>query len=179
MTDGELISHIRVVPDFPVKGIMFQDITTLLKDAACLKELLDRLYDHYKDKGITKVIGIESRGYILGAALAARLGAGFVMARKPGKLPAPVISESYAKEYGKDSIEIHTDAISEDDVCLIHDDLLATGGTTAAGLRLVRKFHPRKVYVSFLIDLVDCPRAADYSAGAEVFSVLKVIENPN
>lgn len=178
MTTEELKAHIRVVPDFPVKGIMFQDITTLLKDAACLKELLDRLYGHYKDKGITKVIGIESRGYILGAALAARLGAGFVMARKPGKLPASVISESYAKEYGTDSLEIHTDAISENDVCLIHDDLLATGGTTAAGLRLVRKFHPRQIYVSFLIDLVDCPRAADYSDCAEVYSVLEVIENP-
>lgn len=178
MTTEELKAHIRVVPDFPVKGIMFQDITTLLKDKDCLKELLDRLYAHYKDKGITKVIGIESRGYILGAALAAKLGAGFIMARKPGKLPAETITETYAKEYGTDSLEIHKDAISEDDVCLIHDDLLATGGTTAAGLRLVRKFNPKKVYVSFLIDLVDCPRAADYSGGEEVFSVLEVIENP-
>ena len=178
MTSEELKSHIRVVPDFPVKGIMFQDITTLLKDKDCLKELLDRLYAQYKDKGITKVIGIESRGYILGAALAARLGAGFIMARKPGKLPAETISETYAKEYGTDSLEIHKDAISEEDVCLIHDDLLATGGTTAACLRLVQKFQPKKVYISFLIDLVDCPRTADYSSGAEVFSVLEVIENP-
>jgi adenine phosphoribosyltransferase len=178
MTTEELKEHIRVVPDFPIKGIMFQDITTLMKDKDCLKELLDRLYEHYKDKGITKVIGIESRGYILGAALAVRLGAGFVMARKPGKLPAETLRETYAKEYGTDALEIHKDAISEDDVCLIHDDLLATGGTTAAGLRLVRKFNPRAVYISFLIDLVDCPRAANYSEGAEVFSVLEVIENP-
>lgn len=178
MTTEELKEHIRVVPDFPIKGIMFQDITTLMKDKDCLKELLDRLYEHYKDKGITKVIGIESRGYILGAALAVRLGAGFVMARKPGKLPAETLSETYAKEYGTDALEIHKDAISEDDVCLIHDDLLATGGTTAAGLRLVRKFNPKGVYISFLIDLVDCPRAADYSDGAEVFSVLEVVEYP-
>lgn len=179
MTTEELISHIRVVPDFPQKGIMFQDITTLLLEPECLKELSDRLYEEYKDKGITKVVGIESRGYLLGPALAIRLGAGFVLLRKKGKLPAEVVSETYMKEYGPDSIEIHKGAINENDVCLIHDDLLATGGTTAAAYRLVQKFHPKDVYVNFLIDLVDCPRAEVFPRDAKISSVLPVLEFPD
>ena len=102
-------------------------MTTLFKNAECLQGLIDELVEMYKDKGITKVVGIESRGFILGGALAARLGAGFVMARKPGKLPAEVLEETYAKEYGTDTIQIHKDSITEDDVVLLHDDLLATG----------------------------------------------------
>jgi len=148
-----LKGSLRTVPDFPIPGILFWDITTMLKDAACLKELEERLYDLYKDKGITKVVGIESRGYILGPALAIRLGAGFVMARKPGKLPAETIRESFHKEYGEDAIEIHTDAITPDDVVLVHDDLLATGGTTAAAVRLVKKFNPKAIYANFIIEL--------------------------
>ena len=129
MSKETLISNLRTIKDFPVKGILFWDVTTLFKNAACLKELEDILYDMYKDKGITKVVGIESRGFVMGASLAVRLGAGFVMARKPGKLPAETLEESYDKEYGKDTIQIHKDAITEDDVVLLHDDLLATGGT--------------------------------------------------
>ena len=178
MTTEELISNIRVVPDFPQKGIMFQDITTLLLNPDCLKELSDRLYETYKDKGITKVVGLESRGFLLGTDLAIRLGAGFVLVRKKGKLPADVVSETYMKEYGPDTIEIHKGAISEDDVCLIHDDLLATGGTIAAAYRLVKKFNPKDIYINFLIDLVDCPRTVDFSKDAKIDSVLRVMEFP-
>ena len=115
--------------------------------------MVNRLYDLYKDKGITKVVGIESRGFVVGAALAFKLGAGFVMCRKPGKLPADTLQESYMKEYGKDTIEIHTDAITEKDVVLIHDDLLATGGSMLAAYNLVQKFNPRKTYINFIIEL--------------------------
>ena len=112
-----LLANLREIPDFPIAGILFYDVTTLFKDAECVKEMLDALYQLYKDKGITKVVGIESRGFILGGALAARLGAGFVLARKPGKLPAETIEETYEKEYGTDSIQIHKDAIDENDAC--------------------------------------------------------------
>ena len=177
MTDAELKANLRVVPDFPVKGINFFDVTTLMKSSECLKELLDRLYEEYKDKGITKVIGIESRGFLLGPALADRLGAGFVMARKKGKLPSDTIQETYIKEYGEDTIEIHRDAILPTDVCVLHDDLLATGGTMAACWRLVQKFSPAKTYLSFLIDIEDCPRISAYPSDVPVYSTLKVIEH--
>ena len=176
MTKEEMISHLRTVPDFPVKGIKFWDITTLMKDAECLRAVVDDLYEEYKDKGITKVVGIESRGFVIGPALAARLGAGFVMARKMGKLPSDSLSETYTKEYGLDTIEIHKDAITEDDVCLLHDDLLATGGTMAACLRLVDKFHPVKSYMSFVIDIYDCPRIPEFPDDVPVYTVLKVSE---
>jgi adenine phosphoribosyltransferase len=115
----------------------------------------DELYELYKDKGITKVVGIESRGFIMGAILARRLGAGLVMCRKPGKLPAATISQSFEKEYGTDTIEIHKDAIDENDVVLIHDDLLATGGTIKAAWELVKKFNPKKCYMNFIIEIRD------------------------
>ena len=153
MTDKELIGQLRTVPDYPIKGILFWDVTTLLKNPESFGEVVTRICNIYKDKGITKVAGIESRGFIAGAAVADRLGAGFVPIRKPGKLPAETVSASYDKEYGKDTIEIHADAIGPDDVVLIHDDLLATGGTAIAAVELARKFNPRKVYVNFIIDL--------------------------
>jgi adenine phosphoribosyltransferase len=115
----------------------------------------EELYELYKDKGVTKVVGIESRGFIMGAILAKRLGAGLALCRKPGKLPAEVISQSYSKEYGTDTIEIHKDAITEDDVVLIHDDLLATGGTIKAAWDLVKKFNPKKCYMNFIIEIRD------------------------
>ena len=121
MSKETLKANLREIPDFPIPGILFYDVTTLFKNAECLQEMLDTLYEMYKDKGITKVVGIESRGFIMGGALAARLGAGFVMARKPGKLPAEVVEETYAKEYGTDTIQIHKDAINENDVVLLHD----------------------------------------------------------
>ena len=174
MTD--LRSHLRTVPDFPAPGILFFDITTLLQDADCLKEIEERLYQTYKDKGITKVVGLESRGFVMGAALAARLGAGFVMARKMGKLPAEKVSETYTKEYGHDTIEIHAGAITPDDVVLIHDDLLATGGTVAAAWRLVRKFGPRKILFSFILNITDCPRLEVFPQDVETSAVLDVQE---
>ena len=137
MNKDTLRKNLREIPDFPKPGILFYDVTTLFKNSVRLSSLIIELYEMYKDKGITKVVGIESRGFILGGALAARLGAGFIMARKPGKLPAEVIEETYEKEYGTDTIQLHKDAISEDDVVLLHDDLLATGGTMAATHRLV------------------------------------------
>lgn len=148
-----LLANLREIPDFPIPGILFYDVTTLFKSPECMQEMLDALYELYKDKGITKVVGIESRGFILGGALAARLGAGFVMARKPGKLPAETIEETYAKEYGTDCIQIHKDAIDENDVVLLHDDLLATGGTMAATHRLVQKCGAKKCYINFVIEL--------------------------
>ena len=176
MTTEELISHIRVIPDYPVKGIMFQDVSTLVLDAGCLRELSDRLYDEYRDKGVTKVVGLESRGFILGADLAVRLGAGFVMLRKAGKLPAEKLTESYAKEYGTDTIEMHVGSITEDDVVVIHDDLLATGGTIAAAARLVDKFHPAKVYLSFVVNLTDCPRIAEFPTDMPMSSLMDIKE---
>ncbi len=149
----DLKELIRSIPDFPKKGIMFRDITTLLNNPEGFNETLDRLYNFAKDKNITKVVGIESRGFILGGALAIKLGAGFVPIRKPGKLPAATISESYFLEYGTDSIEIHKDAINPGDRVLLHDDLLATGGTMQAACKLVEKLGAEIVQISFLIDL--------------------------
>ncbi len=176
MTDSELIKSIRIVPDFPVKGIQFFDVTTLFKDSKAYTEVLDRICDIYKDKGITKVAGIESRGFISGAAIADRLGAGFVPVRKPGKLPADTVSESYAKEYGTDTIEIHADAITPDDVVLIHDDILATGGTSLAAIRLVKRFNPKAVYANFIIDITDVPRTAPFPEDVEVSAILRLSE---
>ncbi len=149
----ELKELIRSVPDFPKKGIMFRDITTLLKDEKGIAGTLDQLYNLAKNKKITKVVGVESRGFILGGALAVKLGAGFVPIRKPGKLPAETISESYILEYGTDRIEIHKDAIQPGDIVLLHDDLLATGGTMEAACKLVEKLGARVEQISFLIEL--------------------------
>ena len=155
MNNKVLIDNLRCIPDFPKKGINFRDVTTLYKNAECLKIMLDELEALYKDKGITKIVGIESRGFVMASALAGRLGCGVVMARKPGKLPATVIKESFSKEYGVDTIEMHIDSIEPDDVVLIHDDLLATGGTAKAAYKLVEHFNPKKVYMNFIIEITD------------------------
>lgn len=155
MNNKTLIDNLRCVPDFPRKGINFRDVTTLFKNAECVKIMLDELVELYKDKGITKIVGVESRGFIMASALAAKLGCGIVLARKPGKLPSVAIKESFTKEYGIDSIEMHIDSIDENDVVLIHDDLLATGGTAKAAYDLVEKFNPKKIYMNFLIEIRD------------------------
>ncbi|MCK4668348.1 adenine phosphoribosyltransferase [Candidatus Dependentiae bacterium] len=151
MTD--LAKYIRDVPDFPKEGIIFKDITTLLKDPKAFKDAVDTIAELYKDKGITKVVGIESRGFIFGAPLAYLIGAGFVIVRKPGKLPAETLSESYELEYGTDSIEIHKDAIEPGEKVLIIDDLLATGGTAKATAAVVKKLKGDIIGIAFLIEL--------------------------
>ena len=155
MNNKLLLDNLRCIPDWPKKGVNFRDVTTLFKNNKCLQEICDEMYDLYKDKGITTIVGIESRGFVMSSALALRLGAGVVLCRKPGKLPCDTVQESYAKEYGKDTIEIHKDAIDENDVILLHDDLLATGGTMKAACNLVKKFNPKKVYANFIIELVN------------------------
>ena len=155
MNNPVLLENLRCIPDFPKKGINFRDVTTLYKNPECMKIMVDEMYELYKEKGITKIVGIESRGFVMAAALATKLGAGVVLARKPGKLPATVIKESFSKEYGVDTVEMHIDSIDENDVVLIHDDLLATGGTAKATLKLVNHFHPKKVYMNFIIEITD------------------------
>lgn len=148
-----LLDNLRNIPDFPNPGIQFKDVSTLFRNPDCVREMLDELVRRYRDKGITKVVGIESRGFVMGAMLAAEIGAGFVMCRKPGKLPGTTLKAHYNKEYGIDTIEIHDDAILPGDVVLIHDDLLATGGSMMAACDLVSRFKPARIYVNFLIEL--------------------------
>lgn len=174
MSKETLIKSIRQIPDFPIPGILFYDVTTLFKDSVAIRELSDILYEMYKDKGITKVVGIESRGFIMGPMLAARLGAGFVPIRKPGKLPADTIEENYTKEYGTDTIQMHKDAIDEQDVVLIHDDLLATGGTMVAACNLVKQLKPKKVMANFIIELKELNGKALFTEDVEVKSVLSL-----
>ena len=143
MNNKTLIENLRCFPDFPRKGINFRDVTTLYKNAECMKIMLDEMCELYKDKGITKIVGVESRGFVMASALAGRLGCGMVLARKPGKLPGTVVKEQFTKEYGVDTVE------------LIHDDLLATGGTAKATYKLVNHFHPKKVYMNFIVEITD------------------------
>ena len=163
---------IRDVYDFPKPGIIFRDLTTMFKDARAMHIVG---WDHaqlYRDKGVTKVVGIESRGFIGGAIMAYEIGAGFVPARKPGKLPADTVRADFAKEYGTDTIEIHRDAITPDDVVVIHDDLLATGGTMAACYELVKSMNPKKVYINFIVELSDLHGRDNLPKDAEVTSLI-------
>ena len=155
MNNKLLLDNLRCIPDWPIKGVNFRDVTTLFKSAKCLKTICEEMFELYKDKGITKIVGIESRGFVMSSAVAIKLGAGIVLCRKPGKLPCETIQESYAKEYGMDTIEIHKDAIDKNDTILLHDDLLATGGTMKAACDLVKKFKPKKIYCNFIIELVN------------------------
>lgn len=155
MNNKLLLDNLRCIPDWPQKGVNFRDVTTLFKNPECLKVICDEMYELYKDKGITKIVGIESRGFVMSSALALRLDAGVVLCRKPGKLPCDTVQQSYSKEYGTDTIEIHSDAIDENDIVLLHDDLLATGGTMKAACDLVKKFKPKRVYCNFIIELIN------------------------
>jgi adenine phosphoribosyltransferase len=154
-----LKNEIREVQDFPKVGISFKDITTLVKNSSALNYVIDSIVNEFKDKGVTKVIGLEARGFIFGGAIASRLNAGFVPIRKKNKLPFKTMSETYELEYGEDKIEMHLDGLSKSDIVLIHDDLLATGGTAHAALRLVERIGVEKIYFSFVCNLefIDTP----------------------
>ena len=156
----DLKGFIREVPEFPKAGILFKDITTLLADAEALRAAIEQLAQPYRNEAVDLVVGIESRGFIFGTALAHELGVGFVPIRKPGKLPSDAISAEYELEYGTDKIEIHTDAIAEGQKVAIVDDLLATGGTMAAACQLVSELNGKIVGISFVIEL-------DYLNGRE------------
>ncbi|HLW10020.1 MAG TPA: adenine phosphoribosyltransferase [Fermentimonas sp.] len=173
MSIETLTSAVRNIPDFPIPGIQFKDITTLFQSPEHLKELSDTIYNIYKNRGITKVVGIESRGFFMGPAVAIKLGAGFVPIRKPGKLPYNVIEEKYTKEYGEDSVQIHEDALTENDVVLLHDDLLATGGTMVAAYNLVKKLGVKHVYINFLIELEELDGRKHFPEDVELVSIIK------
>ena len=165
-------SKIRTVPHWPKKGIMFKDVTTLIKNPEGFKETIDLLHKRYANKNIDKVVGIESRGFIFGAPLAYLLGCGFVIVRKPGKLPAECVCEEYTLEYGTDKIEVHKDAIKKGERVLIVDDLLATGGTMAAARNLIKKLGGEVVECTFVVELIDL-KGRDKLKGESVYSIVE------
>jgi adenine phosphoribosyltransferase len=167
-----LKNSIRNVPDFPRPGIQFKDITTLLKEPDLFRFVVDKTVNYYFQKGITKVVAVESRGFIIGGALAAKLETGFVPVRKPGKLPAKVFKKTYSLEYGKDTLEIHRDALSSGDVILLHDDLLATGGTALAVIELIKRANVRKIYCNFIIELDFLNGRKKLAPAYDVFSLI-------
>jgi len=167
----DLKSRIRDIPDFPKKGILFKDITTLLKDPAAFQKAVDKITTFFEDEGIEQVVGIESRGFVLGAPVAYTLGAGFIPVRKPGKLPADIFEASYELEYGKDTLTVHQDAITPGQRVIVVDDLLATGGTMAATLNLLQQLGAKVVGVVFLIELAEL-RGRDKLAGHQILSLV-------
>ena len=169
----DLKKLIRDVPDFPSKGIMFRDLTTMIKNPEALHIMGEELKKLYEDKGVTKVVGIESRGFIGGSIMAYELGAGFVPARKPGKLPSVTVKKAFAKEDGVDMIELHSDAITSEDVVVLHDDLLATGGTMAACYDLVKSMNPKKIYINFIVELTALEGRKVLPKDCEITSLLK------
>jgi adenine phosphoribosyltransferase len=171
----DLASTIRGVPDFPIEGILFYDITTLLKNPAALKASINQLTERFQDAGIDVIVGIESRGFIFGMPLAYQLGVGFVPVRKPGKLPAETISESYTLEYGSNTLEIHTDAIEPGQKVLVVDDLLATGGTAKATCRLIEKLGGQVAGLAFAIELTFL-NGRQLLTGYDTFSLLQYDE---
>lgn len=167
-----LAKSIRNIPDFPKKGIVFRDITTLLKDPGTFRETVEVFHEKYKNTQVDKIACVEARGFILGAALALRLGVGFIPLRKRGKLPAQTIKEEYALEYGTDAIEIHADAVHPGERVLLHDDLLATGGTISAACKLIERLGGTIVGVSFLVEL-SFLHGRDHLKGYDVFSIIQ------
>lgn len=172
MTTEDVKKAIRDVPDFPKPGILFKDITTALNKPEIFQFLVDHMYEKYKNEGITKVVGIESRGFILGSVLAYKLNAGFVPVRKPGKLPSETYSVSYELEYGTDTLEIHNDALNANDVVLLHDDLLATGGTALASIELIQKFDVKNIHVSFICELLFLDGGKKLKNSADYYAML-------
>lgn len=166
-----LAATIRTIPDFPKKGIQFIDITTLIRQAGPFAEVIDILYERYRGEKITRVVGIEARGFLFASALAYRLGAGLVPVRKPGKLPGRTVSVSYALEYGTDSIQMHADALDKGDRVVLVDDLLATGGTAAAAGRLLREQGAELAGMAFVVEL-DFLNGREKLAGTDIFSIL-------
>jgi adenine phosphoribosyltransferase len=173
MSDGliDLAAKVRAIPDFPKEGILFRDIMPLLQDPTTLREAVDRIVEYGTGKHVDVVLGAEARGFILGAAVAYGLGAGFVCARKPGKLPYDTIAAEYDLEYGTDKLEVHADAIKPGQNVLIHDDLLATGGTAAAKIELVERLGGKVVGIAFLIELAAL-KGRDKLEGYDVFSLI-------
>jgi adenine phosphoribosyltransferase len=165
---------LRTVPDFPEPGVQFKDISPILADPALLRTAVRALAAPYADVGVTKVVGVESRGFLFGTSMADWLGAGFVLARKPGKLPAATLREEYRLEYGTDAVEIHADALGPDDRVLIHDDVIATGGTASAAARLVERVGATVVGFAFLIELTALDGRAQLPSGLPVHVVLDV-----
>lgn len=176
MADYDFESHITDIPDYPEKGVVFKDITTLLKDPEGFAATIDAIAEHFAGAGVTKVVGAEARGFMIGAPVAYKLGAGFVPARKPGKLPREVRSESYELEYGTDELQMHVDALGADDVVLIVDDLAATGGTAIAQAKLVEQFGAKLAGFGFLmeLDFLQPCEAIAKESDAEVFSLVHV-----
>ena len=169
----DLKDAVRNVPDFPKKGIQFKDLTTVFKSSVLFNFMVNKLYNHYKDLGITKVVCIESRGFIVGSALAHRLNAGVVLARKPNKLPAETYKINYSLEYGEGTLEIHKDALDSNDVVLIHDDLLATGGTALAVFNLIDKFGINRKYVNIICELESLKGREKFNSAINIFSLIK------
>jgi adenine phosphoribosyltransferase len=169
-----LEDYIRNVPDFPVKGIQFKDVTTLCQNPNAFKESCDRIINHYKTMGIKKVAAIEARGYVWGGVIAYYLNAGFILIRKPGKLPAKTISETYDLEYGTDTIEMHEDAIERGEKVLIFDDLLATGGTAKAACNLIEKAGGEVGGVAFIIELTGSLHGRDKLEGYDILSLVQI-----
>lgn len=163
---------IRPVPDFPKPGILFRDITPVLEDAHAFRQVIELLTQHYRNRGVTKVAGIESRGFILGAPLAIALGAGFVVLRKPGKLPRPTTSASYALEYGESALHLHTDAVGPRDVVVLIDDLVATGGTLVAAVNLITSTGATLLEAAALIELKFLAGRAKLPAGVVLHTLV-------
>jgi adenine phosphoribosyltransferase len=170
--ENELKETIRSIPDFPRKGVLFRDITTLIGDKNAFKKAIDAVYEHYKGEKIDKVVSIEARGYLFGGVLAYLLGCGAVPVRKPGKLPAATERAEYELEYGTDALEIHQDAINPGERILLFDDLLATGGTAMAACRLIERLKGKIIGVAFLIELLDL-KGRDKLKKYELFSLVK------
>ncbi|MFX1377480.1 MAG: adenine phosphoribosyltransferase [Promethearchaeota archaeon] len=169
-----LEDYIRNVPDFPVKGIQFKDITTLAQNYSAFKESCDRIINYYRDKEISKVAAIEARGYVWGGVLAYHLGAGFILMRKPGKLPYKTLKETYELEYGTDSIEMHIDAVNNGDRVLVFDDLLATGGTAKAACKLIEKAGGVVIGIAFVIELTGSLHGREKLKNYDVLSLLEI-----
>ena len=167
----DLKQTIRSIPDWPIKGVIFRDLTTLMQDPQAFRESIDILYDRYKDKGLDKVVGIDARGFVFGAVLAYRLGVGFIPVRKKGKLPHNTIEQSYSLEYGEDTVEMHEDAVIPGEKVVIVDDLIATGGTVGATVKLVKQLGADLLECAFIVELPDL-KGRDQIPGCPVFSVI-------